>query len=92
MEKLESTYSEEEQAWFTPKVLLQRDIYLSISLKTPGKVVIRQETANGEFPRVPIKRHKDCSEFRFRISIIPPSLMIQIFTSTEPKDIMYGYI
>lgn len=76
----------------TPRLTLQRDIYLMIDLQKPGKVVIRQTCNNGEFPRIPIKRHKDTSRFSFRMRVIPDTVTIQIFTSTEPKEIKYAYI
>lgn len=92
MEHLTSAYSEEERAWVTPETTLTQDIYLMISLKEKGKVVIRQETPDGKHPRVPIKRHKDTDNFAFRISVVPSSVKIQIFTSTEPQSIKYAYI
>lgn len=85
-------YSPDELAWITPFIHLQRDIYLRIELKEKGKVVIRQKSSDGKLVRVPIKRHKDTDTFEFRISIIPKSMDIKIFTSTEPKSIRYAYI
>lgn len=92
MEYVESTYSKEELAWASPEIPLQRDIYLMIKLKHPGKLVIRQDSGNGKKPRVPIRAHKDISEFKLRIRVIPEILKIQIFTSSEPKEIKYAYI
>lgn len=92
MEQLAFTYSEEEQAWVTPEVTFSQDVYLTVSLKERGKVVIRQETADGKHPRVPLKRHKDTSDFSFRLCVVPQSVTIQIFTSTEPQSIRYAYI
>lgn len=85
-------YSPDELAWITPFIHLQRDIYLRIELKEKGKVVIRQKSTDGRLARVPIKRHKDTEAFEFRISVIPESVDIKIFTSTEPKSIRYAYI
>ena len=92
MERLTATYSSEEDAWVTPEVILQRDIYLMITLKKKGKLVIRQETADGKMPRVPLKRHKDTKAFTLRISVIPDTVRVQIYTSTEPEEIKYAYI
>lgn len=88
-----TTYDEREQAWRTGEKTLERDIYVIVRLTSPGKVVMRQETNNGKIhPRVPIGWHKDTSEFHFRITVIPDSVKIELFTSTEPKSIMYAYI
>lgn len=92
MEYVSTNYSEEELAWVSPEITLHRDIYLMISLKEPGKLVIRQDGGDGEKPRAPIKGHKNKTEFSFRVSVIPDSIKIQIFTSTEPKEIKYAYI
>ena len=43
MEYVSTNYSEEELAWVSPEITLQRDIYLMITLKRPGKLVIRQD-------------------------------------------------
>lgn len=92
METVTSTYDTDEQAWITPIITLSRDIYLRIELKSAGKVIIRQSDGKGNFPRMPIKRHKDTTSFEFRISVIPSEAQIQIFISTEPKEIRYAYI
>lgn len=92
MENIQATYDADELAWVTPILTLQRDIYLKIELKEKGKVVIRQSDDKGNFPRIPIRRHKDTLSFEFRISVIPDTVQIQIFTSTEPKEIKYAYI
>lgn len=92
MDSITSTYDANELAWVTPILTLQRDIFLRIDLKEKGKVVIRQSDGKGNFPRIPIERHKDTQSFEFRISVIPDTVQIQIFTSTEPKSIRYAYI
>jgi len=92
MNTVTATYDANELAWVTPILTLQRDILLKINLKEKGKVVIRQSDDKGNFPRVPIKRHKDTQSFEFRMSVIPDIVQIQIFTSTEPKEIKYAYI
>ena len=92
MEYVVSTYSEEERAWITQEIPLQRDIYLMIKLKRPGKLVIRQDRGDGKKPRVPIRAHKNTCEFKLRLRVIPEIINIQIFTSSEPKEIKYAYI
>ena len=92
MEYVVSTYSEEERAWMTQDIPLQRDIYLMIKLKRPGKLVIRQDNGDGKKPRVPLRAHKNTSEFQLRLRVIPDTVKIQIFTSSEPKEIKYAYI
>lgn len=92
MENIQATYDANELAWVTPILTLHRDIFLKIDLKEKGKVVIRQSDDKGNFPRIPIRRHKDTQSFEFRISVIPDTVQIQIFTSTEPKEIKYVYI
>lgn len=92
MQILTASYSPEELAWVTPEVQFQRDIYLIVTLKRPGKLVIRQRVLDGDNPRVPIRRHKDMTSFKLRLTIIPESVGLQIFTSTEPKEIKYAYI
>lgn len=92
MEKVETTYSEEEKAWVSPEIELHRDIYLMITLKTPGKLVIRQDCGDGKKPRAPIKRHKGTRQFALRMRVKPEIVKIQLFTSTEPKEIKYAYI
>lgn len=92
MENIQATYDANELAWVTPILTLHRDIFLKIDLKEKGKVVIRQSDDKGNFPRIPIRRHKDAQSFEFRISVIPDTVQIQIFTSTEPKEIKYAYI
>lgn len=85
-------YDAEEDAWKTKETELKRDIYVVVTLQSPGKVVLRQQMKDGSWPRVPIRRHKDTKEFHFRVSVVPESVKIQIFTSTEPKEIKYAYI
>lgn len=92
MENVTASYDANELAWATPILTLRRDIFLSITLRKKGKVVIRQSDDKGNFPRVPIRRHRDTQSFEFRISVIPDIVQIQIFTSTEPKEIKYAYI
>ena len=92
MENVQATYDANELAWVTPILTLHRDIFLKIDLKEKGKVIIRQSDDKGNFPRIPIHRHKDTQSFEFRISVIPDTVQIQIFTSTEPKEIKYAYI
>ena len=85
-------YNDEELAWVSPEITLHRDIYLMITLKRPGKLVIRQDKGDGKKPRVPIRDHKNTSEFQLRLLVIPDTVKIQIFTSSEPKEIKYAYI
>lgn len=92
MEYVSTNYSEEELAWVSPEITLQRDIYLMIKLKRPGKLVIRQDRGDGKKPRVPILAHKNTCEFKLRILVISETIKIQIFTSSEPKEIKYVYI
>ena len=92
MEYAVSTYSEEERAWITQEIPLQRDIYLMIKLKRPGKLLIRQDKGDGKKPKVPIRAHKNTDKFHLRLQVIPETVKIQIFTSSEPKEIKYAYI
>ena len=92
MEYVSTNYSEEELAWVSPEITLQRDIYLMITLKRPGKLVIRQDIGDGKKPRAPIRAHKNMDKFFLRMRIIPENVKIQIFTSSEPKEIKYAYI
>ena len=92
MEYVSTNYSEEELAWISPEITLHRDIYLMITLKHPGKLVIRQEKGDGKKPRVPIRAHKNTDKFHIRMRVIPDTVKIQIFTSSEPKEIKYAYI
>ena len=92
MEYVSTNYSEEELAWISPEITLHRDIYLMITLKRPGKLVIRQDKGDGKKPRVPIRAHKNTDKFHIRMRIIPDTVKIQIFTSSEPKEIKYAYI
>lgn len=92
MQILTASYDPEELAWVTPEVQLQRDIYLIVTLKRPGKLIIRQRTPDGSNPRVPIRRHKDMTSFMLRLTILTETVGLQIFTSTEPKEIKYAYI
>ena len=92
MEYVSTNYSEEELAWVSPEITLHRDIYLMIKLKRPGKLIIRQDIGDGKKPRAPIQAHKNMDKFYLRMRIIPENVKIQIFTSSEPKEIKYAYI
>lgn len=92
MEYVSTNYSEEELAWISPEITLHRDIYLMITLKRPGKLVIRQDKGDGKKPRVPIRAHKNTDKFHISMRVIPDTVKIQIFTSSEPKEIKYAYI
>lgn len=92
MEIVTATYDTTEQAWVTPVLELKRDIYLMISLKKRGKIVIRQNTGDGKWPRVPIEAHKDMKAFCLRMEIRVEVLQIRIYTSEEPEEIKYAYI
>ena len=92
MEYVSTNYNEEELAWVSPEITLQRDIYLMIKLKHPGKIIIRQDIGDGKKPRAPIRAHKNMDKFYIRMRIIPENVKIQIFTSSEPKEIKYAYI
>lgn len=92
MEYVSTNYSEEELAWISPEITLHRDIYLMITLKHPGKLIIRQDKGDGKKPRVPIRAHKNTNKFYLRMRVIPETVKIQIFTSSEPKEIKYAYI
>lgn len=92
MEYVSTNYNEEELAWVSPEITLQRDIYLMIKLKRPGKLLIRQDKGDGKKPRVPIHAHKNTDKFYLRLQVIPETVKIQIFTSSEPKEIKYAYI
>ena len=92
MEYVSTNYSEEELAWVSPEITLQRDIYMMIELKRPGKLIIRQDIGDGKKPRAPIRAHKNMDKFYLRMRIIPENVKIQIFTSSEPKEIKYAYI
>lgn len=93
MEKINATYDSEEQAWVTPVITIDRDIFLKIDLKEKGKVVMRQiDESAGVAPRVPIDKHKDHDTFEFRVSVSTEIINIQIFTSVEPKEISYANI
>ncbi len=92
MEYVSTNYNEEELAWVSPEITLLRDIYLMITLKRPGKLVIRQDKGDGKKPRVPIRAHKNMDKFHIRLRVVPETAKIQIFTSSEPKEIKYAYI
>lgn len=92
MEYVSTNYNEEERAWVSLEITLHRDIYLMITLKRPGKLVIRQDKGDGKKPRVPIRVHKNMDKFHIRLRVIPETAKIQIFTSSEPKEIKYAYI
>ena len=92
MEYVSTNYNEEELAWVSPEIILHRDIYLMITLKHPGKLIIRQDKGDGKKPRVSIRAHKNTDKFYLRMRVIPETVKIQIFTSSEPKEIKYAYI
>ena len=92
MEYVSTNYNEEELAWVSPEITLHRDIYLIITLKHPGKLIIRQDKGDGKKPRVPIRAHKNTNKFYLRMRVVPETVKIQIFTSSEPKEIKYAYI
>ena len=92
MEYVSTNYNEEELAWVSPEITLHRDIYLMITLKHPGKLIIRQDKGDGKKPRVPIRAHKNTNKFYLRMRVVTETVKIQIFTSSEPKEIKYAYI
>ena len=92
MEYVSTNYNEEELAWVSSEITLHRDIYLMITLKHPGKLIIRQDKGDGKKPRVPIRAHKNTNKFYLRMRVVPETVKIQIFTSSEPKEIKYAYI
>lgn len=92
MEYVSVNYNDEEQAWVSQEITLHRDIYLMITLKVPGKIVIRQDAGDGKTPRVPISPHKNMKGFNLRIRVVAETVKIKIFTSTEPMEIKYAYI
>lgn len=92
METVRTTYDAKELAWTSPALRLERDIYLMISLKKKGKIVIRQNTGDGKWPRVPIEVHKDMKAFCLRMEMRAEVLQIRIYTSEEPEEIKYAYI
>ena len=92
MEYVSTNYSEEELAWISPEITLHRDIYLMITLKRPGKLVIRQDNGDGKKPMVPLRAHKNTNKFYLRMRVVQETVKIQIFTSSEPKEIKYAYI
>lgn len=92
MEYVSTNYNEEELAWVSPEITLHLDIYLMITLKHPGKLIIRQDKGDGKKPRVPIRAHKNTNKFYLRMRVVPETVKIQIFTSSEPKEIKYAYI
>jgi len=92
MEYVSTNYSEEELAWVSPEITLHRDIYLMVTLQTPGKLVIRQDCGDGKKPKAPLCPHKNTTEFKLRIRVLPETANIQLFTSSQPKEIKYAYI
>ena len=92
MEYVSTNYNEEELAWVSPEITLHRDIYLMITLKHPGKLIIRQDKGDGKKPRVTIRAHKNTDKFYLRMRVVLDTVNIQIFTSSEPKEIKYAYI
>ena len=87
MEYVSTNYSEEELAWVSPEITLQRDIYLMITLKRPGKLVIRQDRGDGKKPRVPIRAHKNMDKFyiRMRINCISSTIFFFLLWSSLPS-------
>lgn len=92
MQQLDFSYTPGELAWVTPEFRLRRDIYLLVNLTKPGKLVIRQRLPDGTAPRAPVRRHRDMHSFKLRITVLPETIALQIFTSTQPKEIKYAYI
>lgn len=92
MEYVTSEYDEDELAWVSPKIQLSDNAFLTVCLVTPGKLVVRQDDGNGRMPRVPISQHPDTTEFKLRLKLNVKPMIIQIFTSTQPKEIKYAYI
>lgn len=92
MEQITTTYSIAESAWVSPEITLSRNIWLTVRLKTSGKLLIRQQDATGAWPRIPLGRQKDGKEFTLRLTVCPAQAKIKIFTSSEPKEIKYAYI
>ena len=92
MEYVSTNYNQEELAWVSPEITLHRDIYLMITLKHQGKLIIRQDKGDGKKPRVPIRSHKNTDKFYLRMRVVSETVKIQIFTSSEPKEIKYAYI
>ena len=92
METLSTTYNADEQAWESPEVTLSRNIWLTVSLKEKGKLVIRQQDATGNWPLIPLGRQEDTKDFCLRMTVCPEQVKIKLFTSTEPKEIKYAYI
>lgn len=92
METLSTTYNADEQAWESQEITLNRNIWLTVMLKEKGKLVIRQQDANGAWPRIPLGRQEDTKEFCLRMTVCPEQVKIKLFTSTEPKEIKYAYI
>lgn len=85
-------YNAGELAWVSSEISISRDIFLVVRLKKPGKLVIRQTMDDGRRPRTPLLPHKDTTDFQLRLRVMPETVAIQIFTSTEPKEIKYAYI
>ena len=85
MYTLTASYSPEELAWITPEVQFKRDIYLIVTLKRPGKLIIRQRVSDGSNPRVPIRRHKDMTSFMLRLTILPKTADLNDKSVTEKK-------
>jgi len=92
MEYVSTNYSEEELAWVSPEITLHRDIYLMVTLQSPGKLVIRQDCGDGKKPKAPLCPHKNTTEFKLRIRVMPETAKILLFTSSQPKEIKYAYI
>ncbi len=92
MERITTTYNIKETAWESPEITLSRNVWLTVTLKKPGKLLIRQQDATGEWPRIPLGRLQDSKEYDLRLTVCPEQTKIKIYTSTEPKEIKYAYI
>ena len=92
MEYVSTNYNEEELAWVSPEITMHRDIYLMITLQHPGKPITRHDKGDGKQPRAPIRANKNTDKCYRRMRVVPESVKIQIFTSSEPKEIKYAYI
>lgn len=92
MIEIPTIYDANELAYVSDWITLEKDIYLLISLKERGKVVIRQDGGDGHTPRTPVKMHQDTKDFELRLRLAHPGIKIRIYTSTEPKSIRYANV
>ena len=90
--EISTTFSNEEQAWVSGEIPLNRNVYLIIKLSKAGKMVIRQNFGDNKWYRVPIRKHKDTDDFYVRLQVPTSGFKIKIYTSTQPKEIKYAYI